>query len=233
MVTTNLFTHPVFKDGAFTSQRPCGAPVRAAQGHAQPRPRRRARRGDLRVLGRPRGRGGRRGARTSAPRSTATARASTLLAAYVKDQRVRHPLRDRAQAQRAARRHPAAHGRPRAGVHRRRSSTPTWSGVNPEVGHEQMAGLNFAARHRAGAVARQALPHRPQRPARHQVRPGPGVRPRRPAERVLHGRPAGERAPSGGPATTARGTSTTSRCAPRTSTACGRPRPRTCAPTCC
>ena len=56
------------------------------------------------------------------------------------------------------------------------------------------------ARHRPGAVARQAVPHRPQRPARHQVRPGPGVRPRRPAQRVLPGRPAGERRPGGGPA---------------------------------
>ena len=49
--------------------------------------------------------------------------------------------------------------------------------------------------HRAGAVPRQALPHRPQRPARHQVRPGPRVRPRRPAQRVLARGPAGERRP--------------------------------------
>ncbi|CAK7282836.1 hypothetical protein SGPA1_20811 [Streptomyces misionensis JCM 4497] len=39
----------------------------------------------------------------------------------------------------------------------------------------------------------QALPHRPQRPVRHQVRPGPAVRRRRPAGGVLAGRPAGER----------------------------------------
>ena len=50
-------------------------------------------------------------------------------------------------------------------------------------------------RHRAGAVPRQALPHRPQRPARHQVRPGPRLRSRRPAQRVRPGRPARERRP--------------------------------------
>jgi hypothetical protein len=41
-------------------------------------------------------------------------------------------------------------------------------------------------------VAGQALPRRPQRPARPQVRPGPGVRPRRRQERLLPRRPAGE-----------------------------------------
>ena len=48
-------------------------------------------------------------------------------------------------------------------------------------------------RRRPGAVAGQALPHRPQRPARHQVRPGLRLRPRRPDQRVLPRRPAGER----------------------------------------
>ena len=69
-------------------------------------------------------------------------------------------------------------------------------GLNPEVGHEQMSNLNFVHAHRPGAVARQAVPHRPQRPARAQVRPGPGLRPRRPAQRVLPRRPAGERRPT-------------------------------------
>ena len=61
MVTTNLFTHPVFKDGGVHQQRPRRAPLRAAQGDAQHRPGRRARRRDLRALGRPRGRRVRRG----------------------------------------------------------------------------------------------------------------------------------------------------------------------------
>ena len=38
MATTNLFTDPAFKDGAFTSQRPEGACLRAAQDHALDRP---------------------------------------------------------------------------------------------------------------------------------------------------------------------------------------------------
>ena len=69
--------------------------------------------------------------RTSGPRSTATARASTPSPQYVDRPRLRPPLRARAQAERAARRHPAADHRARAGLHLRRSSTPTWSGSTP------------------------------------------------------------------------------------------------------
>src|SRR5699024_8637915 len=46
-----------------------------------------------------------------------------------------------------------------------------------------------------GAVGGQAVPHRPQRPARPDVRPGPGVRPRRPDQRILHRGPPRERLP--------------------------------------
>ena len=49
----------------------------------------------------------------------------------------------RAQAERAARRHPAAHRRARAGVHQR-AGAPRAGGLNPEVGHEEMSGLNYA-----------------------------------------------------------------------------------------
>ena len=56
-------------------------------------------------------------------------------------------------------------------------------------------GPELHRRHPAGAVPRQALPHRPERPAVDQVRPGPGVRPRRPAHRVLARRPARARRP--------------------------------------
>ena len=107
-------------------------------------------------------------------------------------------------------------------------------GLNPEVGHEQMAGLNYVHGIAQALWHGQALPHRPQRPARHQVRPGPGLRPRRPAQRVRPGRPAGVRRPGRRPGLRRlRGTSTTSRRAPRTSTACGPRPPPTCAPTCC
>ena len=77
MVTTNLFTHPVFKDGGFTSNDRARAPLRAAQGAAQHRPRRRARREDLRASGAAARAPSTTPPRTSAPRSTATARPST------------------------------------------------------------------------------------------------------------------------------------------------------------
>src|SRR4051794_34781793 len=63
---------------------------------------------------------------------------------------------------------------------------PDRVGLNPEIGHEEMAGLNFAQGiGRSGAVARQALPRRPQRPARAALRPGPALRCRQPARCLL------------------------------------------------
>ena len=73
-------------------------------------------------------------------------------------------------------------------------------GLNPEVGHEQMAGLNYAAGIAQALWPRQALPHRPERPEVHQVRPGPGVRPRRPVLRVRARGPDRERLPDRRPA---------------------------------
>ena len=84
--TTNLFSHPVFKDGAFTSN---DREVRrfalrkvmrnldlAAELGAK----------DLRVLGRPGGRGVRARPRTCGPRWTGTRRRFDLLGQYVVDQ---------------------------------------------------------------------------------------------------------------------------------------------------
>jgi xylose isomerase len=39
-------------------------------------------------------------------------------------------------------------------------------GLNPEVGHEQMANLNYTHGIGQAAVEREAVPHRPERPAR-------------------------------------------------------------------
>ena len=66
-------------------------------------------------------------------------------------------------------------------------------GINPETGHEQMASAELHPRHRPGAVAGQAVPHRPQRSEGSALRPGPGVRLRRPAAGVLDRGSAGER----------------------------------------
>ena len=60
MATTNLFAHPAFKDGAFTSNDRARAARGDRQGDAVDRPRCRAGRGGLRLLGRARGHRGRR-----------------------------------------------------------------------------------------------------------------------------------------------------------------------------
>ena len=147
-------------------QRPRRAPLRPAQDDARDRPRRRARRRRrLRLLGRPRGRRGRRVARTRATPSSATARRSTSCASYVVDQgyelrfalepkpneprgdiflpTVGHALAfiDDARASRDGRRQPRGRAR---------------DDVRPVL----------LPRRGPGAVGRQALPHRPQRPER-------------------------------------------------------------------
>ena len=112
-------------------QRPRRPPVRAAQGAAQHRPRRRARRPDLRACGAAGRAPSTTRPRTSAPRSTATARRVDLLGAVRHRPGLRPPVRHRAQAERAARRHPAAHRRARAGVHRHAGAPRAWSGSTP------------------------------------------------------------------------------------------------------
>ena len=57
---------------------------------------------------------------------------------------------------------------------------PDMVGVNPEVAHETMAGLSFHHGVGPGAVGRQAVPHRPERSADRTLRPGLPVRRRGP-----------------------------------------------------
>ena len=229
MVTTNLFTHPVFKDGGFTSNDRVGPALRAAQGDAQHGPRRRARREDLRASG-----AAARARRSTSPRTCAAAldryrEALDTLAQYSIDQGygLRFAIEPKPNEPRGDILLPTDRPRPR------RSSTslehPDMVGLNPEVGHEQMPSLNFAH-----GIA-QALWHGKLFHIDLNGQHGPkfdqdlvfghGDL----LQRVLPRRPAREPTRT----TTAPGTSTTSRCAPRTSTASGsRPR-RTCAPTCC
>ena len=193
MITTNLFSHPVFKDGGFTSN------DRAVRRFAL---RKVLRNIDLAaelgaktfVMW-----GGREGAEYDAAKDVRAAleryREAVEPARRVRHrQGVRHPVRDRAEAERAARRHPAADRRARHRVHQRRSSGPNCR-RQPRGRARADGRAQLHRRHRAGAVPRQAVPHRPERAARHQVRPGPRLRPRRPAQRVLAGRPAGKRRP--------------------------------------
>ena len=217
--TTNLFSHPVFKDGAFTSNN------REVRRFALQKTMRNL---DLAaelgaetyvVLGRARGLGDRRGQGRRLgpgplPGGLQPARAVRP------GPGLRPPVRDRAQAQRAARRHLPADRRPRAGLHRDPRALRAGRG---EPG-DRARGDGRAQRRprlRPGDVAGQALPHRPQRPARPEVRPGPALRRRQRARRLLGGRH-----PARPAATTARCTSTSSRPAPRPRTASGRrPRP--------
>ena len=133
-------------------QRPGGAPVRAAQGHAQHRPGRRAGRRHVRDVGRPRGRRGRR-------RQGPARRAGPL------PRGPRHRSRstsiDRGYGLRFAL-------EPKPNEPRGDIFLPTVGhalafiatlehgdmvGLNPEVGHEQMAEPQLHPRHRPGAVA--------------------------------------------------------------------------------
>ena len=143
MVTTNPFTHPVFKDGGVHQQRPRRAPVRAAQGAPQPRPGRRAGREDLRVLGRPGGLGVPTAARTSRRRWTATARAWTCLRQYCIDQGydLRFAIEPKPNEPRGDILLPTL-GHALAFISTLEHADMV--GINPEVGHEQMAGLNYA-----------------------------------------------------------------------------------------
>ena len=210
MVTTNLFTHPVFKDGGFTSN------DRAVRRFAL---RKVLRNLDLAAeLGAKTYVfwGGREGAEYDAAKDIRAAldryrEGIDLLADYVNDQGydIRFAIEPKPNEPRGDILLPTV-GHALAFIAELEHADMV--GLNPEVGHEQMAGLNFAARHRPGAVAGQALPHRPQRPARHQVRPGPGLRPRRPAQRVLAWSTCWRTAArTAARPTTARGTSTTSR----------------------
>ena len=92
---------------------------------------------------------------------------------------LRPALRARAEAQRAARRHLPADGRPRAALH--------LDAAAPRDGRRQPRGRArdhgrplVPARRRAGAVGGQALPHRPQRAGRRPLRPGLPLRRRGP-----------------------------------------------------
>ena len=149
--------------------------------------------------------GGREGAsttapRTSGPRSTATARASTLLAQYVTDRGydMRFAIEPKPNEPRGDILLPTV-GHALAFIDE--LEHPEMVGLNPEVGHEQMSGLNFAHGIAQALWARQAVPHRPQRAARHQVRPGPGLR-HETYQRVLPRSTCSSTAPRGAPPTT-------------------------------
>ena len=62
---------------------------------------------------------------------------------------------------------------------------PDMVGLNPEVAHDTMAGLDFSHGVAQALEAGQALPHRPQRPEARPLRPGSSLRQRGREGRVL------------------------------------------------
>ena len=130
MVTTNTFSHPIFKDGAFTSND------------------RRVRRYGLRKVVRNVDLaaelgadtfvmwGGREGAEYDSAKDLNAAHdryaeGIDTVAAYIKEKGYDLRIAHRAQAQRAPRRHPAPDGRPRARASSPSSSTATSSASTP------------------------------------------------------------------------------------------------------
>ena len=145
MVTTNLFTHPVFKDGGFTTNDRAVRRFALRKVAAQHRPRRRARRA----------RPSSSGAAARAPSTTAPRTSSAALdryregdrhcsADYVIDQGydIRFAIEPKPNEPRGDILLPTV-GHALAFIAELEHADMV--GVNPEVGHEQMAGLNFAA----------------------------------------------------------------------------------------
>ncbi len=188
MVTTNTFTHPVFKDGAFTSN------DRDIRRYAT---RKVMRNLDLAAeLGAETYVfwGGREGAEIDAAKNVGDAlyrykEGLDLLCQYVIDKGygLRFAIEPKPNEPRGDILLPTI-GHALAFINELEHSEMV--GLNPEVGHEQMAGLNFVHGVAQALWHKQAVPHRPQRPARSEVRPGPRLRPRRPDQRVLPRRPA-------------------------------------------
>ena len=142
MATTNLFGHPVFKDGAFTANDPQVRAFALQKTMRVDGPGRGAGREDLRLLGRARGRRRWTPAATRARPSSATASALNFLCEYARDQK--YDLRFALEAK---------PNEPRSDIYLPTTGHmlafietldhPEMVGVNPEVAHEQMSGLNF------------------------------------------------------------------------------------------
>ena len=160
-------------------QRPRRAPRGDRQDDALDRPRRRARRRDLRLLGRPRGHRGRR-------RQGPARRAGALPRGDRRPRRLRPSSRATTCASRSSpsptSRAATSSCRPSATrcTSSPRSQRPEMVGVNPEVAHETMAGLSLPPRRRPGAVGGKLFHIDLNAPADRPLRPGLPLRRRGP-----------------------------------------------------
>ena len=232
MVTTNLFFHPVFKDGAFTSN------DRSVRRFAL---RKVMRNLDLAAeLGAETYVfwGGREGSETDAAKDVRAAldryrEGLDTLAQYVIDRgySIRFALEPKPNEPRGDILLPTI-GHALGFITTLEHSDMV--GLNPEVGHEQMAGLNFV-HGIAQALWQGKLFHIDLNGQRgREVRPGPRVRSRRPDERVLPRRSARVRRRRRRPLVR-RAPPLRLQAAPHRGhhAACGCRLPRTCARTCC
>ena len=185
MMTTNLFSHPVFRDGAFTAND------------------REVRRFALRKvadnldLAAELGAGivvfwgGREGAESGAAKDVRAAldrykEAFDILTGYVIEQgyNMRFAIEPKPNEPRGDIFLPTI-GHALSFINELEHSEMV--GLNPEVGHEEMASLNFAHGLAQALVARQAVSRRPQRPERAALRPGSSFRRGKCPRRVLDG----------------------------------------------
>ena len=187
MATTNLFGHPAFKDGAFTSND--RGVRRAAIGKAMRFIDTAADLGaEVYVFW-----GGREGTEAGVAKDPRDAleryrEAIDVLSDYVVDNGYALQVRDGAQAERAARGHLPADRRPRAALHR--DAEAAGDGRRQPRGRARDDGRPvLPPRDRARAVGGQALPHRSERAADRPLRPGLPVR-RRGSEGELPARAA-------------------------------------------
>ena len=223
MATTNLFSDPAFKDGAFTANDP---KVRA---YALQKTMRAI---DLGVeLGATTYVfwGGREGVETDASKDPVAALkrnrdAMNFLCNYVIDQGydLRFALEPKPNEPRGDIYLPTT-GAMLAFIET--LEHPEMVGVNPEVAHEHMAGLNFP-HHVAQAWDGQAVPHRPERPDPRPLRPGLPLRRGQPQGGLLPGQ-----APRGRRLRRAAATSTPTPIAPTTTRASRISPAAACAPT--
>ena len=155
---------PVFKEGAFTANDPAVRRYALAKTLDAIELGCRAGRHRVRDVGRARGVRGRR--RQGRPgRARPLRRSGQRVLRPRPGARVRPPVRPRAEAQRAARRHAPPDRRPCPRVHHR-ARVAGHGRPEPRVRPRDDVGPVVPPRRGPDAVARQALPHRPQRAAR-------------------------------------------------------------------